>query len=45
MEVMNKANVFWATVVTVLSAVLGKYWFLFVGFLMLNVLEDRKSVV
>nr|DAM62209.1 MAG TPA: holin [Caudoviricetes sp.] len=39
MEVMNKANVFWATVVTVLSAVLGKYWFLFVGFLMLNVLD------
>ena len=39
MEIMNKANFFWAAVVTLLTAVLGKYWFLFAGFLMLNILD------
>lgn len=36
---MNKANLAWGAVVAVLTAIFGKYWFLFAGFLMLNVLD------
>ena len=40
MKVMTeKANLFWGGVATVMAAVFGKYWFLFVGFLVLNVID------
>lgn len=40
MKVMTeKANLFWGGAVTVMTMVFGKYWFLFAGFLALNVVD------
>ena len=36
---MNKANLAWGAVVAVLTAIFGRYWFLFAGFLILNVID------
>lgn len=36
---MNKANLAWGAVVAVLTAIFGRYWFLFAGFLIFNVLD------
>ena len=35
----EKTNLFLGGIVTVLSAVFGKYWFLFAGFFVLNVID------
>lgn len=39
MEILNKTNVIYGFIVAAFSAVFGKYWFLFAGFLALNVLD------
>lgn len=39
MTVLNKVNFFWAAVVTALTALFGKYWVLFAGFLILEMVD------
>lgn len=38
-KIINKASLFYGVIVTALTAVLGDYWFLFVGFLVSNVID------
>lgn len=38
-KLINKINIIGGLIVTVLTGLLGKYWFLFVGFLILNLLD------
>ncbi|MCI7108018.1 MAG: phage holin family protein [Agathobacter sp.] len=35
----EKMNIFYGFIVTVMSAVFGKYWYLFFGFLMFNIID------
>ncbi len=39
MEVINKVNLLGGAVVTLLSAILGQYWFLFAGLLVFNIVD------
>lgn len=39
MEIINKVNLIGGFIVTVFAALLGKYWFLFVGLLVLNIID------
>lgn len=39
MEFLNKANLIGGVVVTAVAATLGKYWFLFAGLLLFNVID------
>lgn len=39
MKVINKVNVIYGAVATFLTVVFGTYWFLFAGFLMLNIVD------
>lgn len=39
MEIVNKTNLIYGVIAAVCAAVFGKYWFLFVGFLILNVID------
>lgn len=45
MKVLEKSNVVWGAVATFLAAVFGQYWFLFVGFLVLNVVDYATGVI
>ena len=45
MKVIEKINLIWALVVTVLSGILGTYWYLFAAFLALNVLDYITGVI
>lgn len=38
-KIINKTNVLFGMVATFFAAIFGKYWFLFVGFLILNVVD------
>lgn len=37
--IIDKINLFYGMIVAVLSYILGEHWFLFVAFLMLNVID------
>ncbi len=39
MEIVNKTNFIYGVIVAFCAAVFGRYWFLFVGFLVLNVID------
>lgn len=39
MKIIEKANLIYGAIVTALTALLGQYWFLFAGFLILNVAD------
>lgn len=39
MKVIDKVNVIYGVAVTFLAAIFGKYWFLFAGFLLLNIAD------
>ena len=39
MEIVNKVNFLGGIIVTIFAAILGKYWFLFVGLLVLNIVD------
>lgn len=39
MEIVNKTNFIYGAIATFCAAVFGKYWFLFVGFLVLNIVD------
>lgn len=39
MKIFDKVNMFYGLIATIGVAVFGKYWFLFVGFLLLNVVD------
>lgn len=45
MKVLEKSNVVWGAVATFLAAVFGQYWFLFVGFLVLNVVDYATGII
>lgn len=45
MKILNKANVFWGAVATIGTALFGKYWFLFFGFLVLNIIDYFTGLV
>lgn len=45
MKILDGINWFWATIVTILSAVLGQYWYFFAVFLLLNVVDYITGVV
>lgn len=45
MKVLEKQNVVWGAVATFLAAVFGQYWFLFVGFLVLNVVDYATGII
>lgn len=38
-KLLNKINMIGGFIITILTAVLGEYWFLFAGFLVLNLLD------
>ena len=39
MKVLDKTNAIWGAVSTVLAALLGAYWFLFLAFFVLNIVD------
>lgn len=39
MEILNKTNFIYGAIATFCAAIFGKYWFLFVGFLVLNAID------
>lgn len=41
----EKCNLIYGGIVTVLSAVFGKYWYLFAGFLLLNIVDYVSGLV
>lgn len=45
MKVLEKTNIIWGAVATILAAVFGQYWFLFVGFLVLNVVDYATGII
>lgn len=45
MKGFDKINMFYGAIATVGVAIFGKYWFLFVGFLVLNVVDYMTGVV
>lgn len=45
MKVLEKTNIIWGAVATFLAAVFGQYWFLFVGFLVLNIVDYATGVI
>lgn len=45
MKVLEKSNVIWGAAATLLATVFGQYWFLFVGFLVLNVVDYATGVI
>jgi toxin secretion/phage lysis holin len=38
-NIINKANLLWGGVITILSALFGQYWFLFAGLIMFNIID------
>lgn len=44
-KILNKVNFIYGAVVTVLTVVFGQYWFLFAGFLALNVVDYGTGFV
>lgn len=45
MKVMEKSNVIWGAIATFFAAILGQYWFLFVGFLVLNAVDYATGII
>lgn len=45
MKILDGINWFWATIVTILSAILGQYWYFFAVFLLLNAVDYITGVV
>lgn len=45
MKMLEKANVIWGVITTFLTAILGQYWFLFLGFLVLNVVDYATGLI
>lgn len=41
----EKVNVIWGAVATIGAAVFGKYWFLFLGFLILNIVDYATGII
>lgn len=39
MKGFDKVNMFYGVIATIGAAIFGKYWFLFAGFLILNVID------
>ncbi|MGN0136745.1 phage holin family protein [Anaerotignum sp.] len=39
MNILNKVNIIGGAIMTALAAVLGRYWFLFAGFLLFNIID------
>lgn len=44
-RVLNKANFIYGAVITLLTAIFGQYWFLFAGFLVLNVIDYGTGII
>lgn len=44
-KLLNKINLFYAAATTVLAAIFGQYWFLFVAFLALNIADYITGVI
>ena len=45
MKVLQKINLLWGGVVTILSAIFGDFWFLFLAFLLLNIADYITGVL
>ena len=45
MKVLQKINLVWGGIVTVLSAIFGDFWFLFLAFLLLNVADYVTGIL
>lgn len=45
MKVLEKSNVIWGAIATFLAAIFGQYWFLFLGFLVLNIVDYVTGVI
>lgn len=45
MKVLDKIDCFWGGVVAAMTAILGKYWFLFAGFLVLNFIDYGTGII
>lgn len=45
MKVLQKINLLWGGVVTVLSAIFGEFWLLFLAFLLLNIADYITGVL
>ncbi len=44
-KIFNKMNFLWGGIVTLLSGVLGEYWYLFLCFLILNILDYITGIL
>lgn len=44
MKGFNKVNMFYGVIATVGTAIFGKYWFLFAGFLLMNIIDYLTGV-
>jgi toxin secretion/phage lysis holin len=44
-KILEEINLFWAAVVTLLSAIFGVYWYLFASFLLLNVIDYVTGII
>ena len=44
-KLFNKMNLLWGSLVTLLSGILGEYWYLFLCFLILNVLDYITGIL
>ena len=44
-KVLDKINLLWAATVTLLSALLGEFWYLFVAFAVLNVVDYITGIL
>lgn len=45
MKVLEKSNVIWGAIATFLASIFGQYWFLFFGFLVLNIVDYVTGVI
>jgi toxin secretion/phage lysis holin len=44
-KILEKINLLWAAVVTLLSALFGVYWYLFAAFIVLNIIDYITGIV
>ena len=45
MKILDKANIVWGVIATVMTGILGEFWFLFLGFLVLNLVDYITGVI
>ena len=43
--ILNKINLLYGAIVAILTAIFGQYWFLFAGFLVLNVVDYTTGLI